>query len=87
MIAERPGPTASTERGTGRRWVLSGTVTAHGKAVPVDVLIDRMPPEENGMRVHARTGHLDRHAFGITGSKGMVGRYLDLHFDMLAERV
>jgi polyisoprenoid-binding protein YceI len=67
-------------------WVLSGTVTAHGTAVPVDVVIDRVTPEGDGMRVHARAAHLDRHAFGITGSKGMVGRYLDLDFDVLAER-
>ena len=67
-------------------WVLSGTVTAHGTAVPVDVVIDRMTPQGDGMRVHARAGHLDRQAFGITGSKGMVGRYLDLDFDVLAER-
>jgi polyisoprenoid-binding protein YceI len=74
-------------REEGDHWVLSGTVTAHGTAVPVDVVIDRVTPEGTGMRVHARAGHLDRHAFGITGSKGMVGRYLDLDFDMVAERV
>jgi polyisoprenoid-binding protein YceI len=73
-------------REDGDHWVLSGTVTAHGTAVPVDVLIDRVTPEAHGMRVHARADHLDRHAFRITGSKGMVGRYLDLDFDMLAER-
>jgi polyisoprenoid-binding protein YceI len=67
-------------------WLLSGTVTAHGTAVTVDVVIDRMVQERNGMRVHARADHLDRQAFGITGSKGFVGRYLDLDFDVLAER-
>jgi hypothetical protein len=49
-------------------------------------MIDRVTPEGSGMRVHARAEHLDRHAFGITGSRGMVGRYLDLDFDLLAER-
>jgi polyisoprenoid-binding protein YceI len=68
-------------------WVLSGTVTAHGTAVPVDVVIDRMTPEGDGMRVLARADHLDRQAFGITGSRGFVGRYLDLDFDVLADRV
>jgi hypothetical protein len=38
------------------------------------------------MRVHASAHHLDRHAFGITGAKGMVGRHLDLDFDVLATR-
>jgi len=68
-------------------WVLSGTVTAHGTAVLVDVVIDRITLESNGMRVHASADHLDRQAFGITGSRGMVGRYLDLDFDVLAERI
>jgi polyisoprenoid-binding protein YceI len=67
-------------------WVLSGTVTAHGTTVPVDVVIDRLTLEDGGMRVHARAEHLDRYAFGITGSKGMVGRHLDLEFDVLARR-
>jgi hypothetical protein len=62
-------------------------VTAHGAAAPVDVAIDRVTPNGNGVRVHARADHLDRHAFGITGSKGMAGRYLDLDVDVLAERV
>jgi polyisoprenoid-binding protein YceI len=69
------------------RWVLSGAVTAHGTTVPVDVVIDQMVPERNGVRVHARADHLDRQAFGITGAKGFVGRYLDLDFDVLTERV
>jgi polyisoprenoid-binding protein YceI len=69
------------------QWVLSGTVTAHGTAVLVDVVIDRMTPERNGMRVHARADRLDRQAFGITGSRGFVGRYLDLDFNVLTELV
>jgi hypothetical protein len=36
------------------------------------------------MRVHARADHLDRHAFGVVKSKGMVGRYLDLDLDVFA---
>jgi hypothetical protein len=67
-------------------WVLSGTVTAHGTAVPVDVVINRMTPEGDGMRVDARADHLDRQASGITGARRMVVRYLDLDFDVLAER-
>ena len=70
----------STEDG----WLVSGTVTAHGHTVPVDVRIDRVVNEGAGIRIHGRAERLDRTAFGITGSRGMVGRYLDLELDVLA---
>lgn len=65
-------------------WLVRGTVTAHGHAVPVDVRIDRLTHEGTGIRVHGRAADLDRTAFGITGSRGMVGRYLDLEVDAFA---
>lgn len=65
-------------------WLVTGTVTAHGRSVPVDLRIDRVTTEGTGVRVHGRAEHLDRTAFGITGSKGMVGRYLDLEVDAFA---
>ena len=67
-------------------WKLSGTVTAHGEVVPVDVLLDEATPEPGGVRLHALAKRLDRYAFGVTGGKGMVGRYLDLDLDVLAVR-
>jgi hypothetical protein len=42
--------------------------------------------EGDGIRLHAHADHLDRCAFGITGSRGMVGRYLDLDLDVFASR-
>ncbi|MBA2558770.1 MAG: YceI family protein [Propionibacteriales bacterium] len=74
-------------RPDGERWVLSGTVTAHGTTVPVEVMIDRVMQEGDGIRLHARAEHLDRYDFGISKSKGMVGRYLDLDFDIFARPV
>jgi polyisoprenoid-binding protein YceI len=68
------------------RWLVSGCVTAHGRTVPVEVVVDDVHPEGDGMRLHAHADRLDRHAFGITGSKGMVGRYLDLHMDVFASK-
>lgn len=64
--------------------VVEGTVTAHGSTVDVEVTVLRAVNEADGLRVQARAEHLDRYAFGITGSKGMVGRYFDLDFDVLA---
>ncbi len=69
---------------TGDGWLVTGTVTAHGHTVPVHVRIDRVTDEDTGIRVHGRAEHLDRTAFGITGSKGMVGRFLDLELDAFA---
>ena len=71
-------------REDGDRWLVSGCVTAHGNTVPVDVVVDDVHPEGDGIRLHAHADRLDRHAFGITGSKGMVGRYLDLDLDVFA---
>jgi polyisoprenoid-binding protein YceI len=84
--ASYPDITFASERvqEAGDRWVVSGTVRAHGEAIPVEVQIDRIAPESNGIRVHGRTAHLDRTALGVTGAKGMVGRYLDLELDVLA---
>jgi polyisoprenoid-binding protein YceI len=65
-------------------WVLDGTVSAHGAKVPTRLVIDSITPVGDGIRVHAQAAHLDRYAFGITGSKGMVGRYLDLELDVHA---
>jgi polyisoprenoid-binding protein YceI len=71
-------------RPDGDRWLVTGRVSAHGESVPVEVTVDRVGPDGDGIRIHAGSAHLDRHAFGITGGKGMVGRYLDLELDVFA---
>ena len=70
----------------GDRWLVAGRVTAHGNTVPVEVVVDDVHPEGDGIRLHAHADHQDRHAFGITGSKGKVGRFLDLDLDVFASR-
>jgi polyisoprenoid-binding protein YceI len=67
--------------------LVTGTVTAHGHTVGVDVRIDGITVEGTGIRLHGRAEHLDRTDFGITGSRGMVGRYLDLELDAFAVTV
>jgi len=73
-------------RQDGDRWLLAGRVTSHGNTVPVELVVMDAHPEGDGIRLHARADRLDRHAFGITGSRGMVGRYLDLDLDVFASR-
>ncbi len=72
-------------RQDGDGWLLSGTVTAHGNQVPVQIRIDRVALDGDRLDVHARAEHLDRYAFGITKAKGMAGRYLDLDLDVVAD--
>jgi polyisoprenoid-binding protein YceI len=85
-VANFPDITFASDslRQTGDALLVTGTVTAHGQTVGVDVRIDRITPEGAGLRLHGRAEHLDRTAFGITGSRGMVGRYLDLELDAFA---
>lgn len=65
-------------------WLASGTLSAHGHTVPVQVRLDRVVQEGDGIRIHGRAEHLDRTAFGITGSRGLVGRHLDIELDVFA---
>ena len=71
-------------RQDGDRWLLPGRVTAHGTTVPVEVVIDRVTLDGQDVRAHGRAEHLDRRAFGVTGGRGFVGRYLDLVLDVVA---
>ncbi len=85
-VAAHPDITFRSEalRRDGDTWRVTGIVTAHGTAVPVEVVVDQMALEAGGVRVHGRANHLDRFAFGVTNGKGMVGRYLDLDLDVFA---
>jgi polyisoprenoid-binding protein YceI len=85
-VAAHPDITFCSEalRRDGDRWRVTGIVTAHGKAVPVEVVVDQVAHQTGGVRVHGRAKHLDRYAFGVTKGKGMVGRYLDLDLDVFA---
>lgn len=65
-------------------WLVLGTVSAHGQTVPVSLHLDRVTAEDTGIRVHGSAARLDRTAFGITGSRGMVGRYLNLEIEAFA---
>jgi polyisoprenoid-binding protein YceI len=70
--------------GDSDRWRMSGIVTAHARSVPVEVVIDRVTRQIEGLRLHGRAAHLDRYAFGVTQGKGMVGRHLDLDLEVVA---
>jgi polyisoprenoid-binding protein YceI len=71
-------------RDQGGNWVVSGVVTAHGTTAPVEVIIDGIDSDDDGLVIRGRVEHIDRLILGVTGSRGMVGRYLNLEVDAVA---
>ena len=71
-------------RRDGDSWVLPGSVTAHGTAVPAEVRLSDAREEAGAARFRA-TARLDRTSFGVTKKKGMVGRTVDLVIEAVAQ--
>ena len=74
-------------RRDGDGWVVPGSVTAHGTAVPAEVRLSDAQLEAGGSgaaRFRA-TARLDRASFGVTKKKGMVGRTVDLIIEAVAQ--
>ena len=71
-------------RRDGDSWVLPGSVTAHGTAVPAEVRLTDAREEAGAARFRA-TARLDRTSFGVTKKKGMAGRTVDLVIEAVAQ--
>ena len=76
--------TGEGARRDGDGWVVPGSVTAHGTAVPAEVRLSDVRDEAGGARFRA-TARLDRTSFGVTKKKGMVGRTVDLVIEAVAQ--
>lgn len=61
---------------------LTGTLTAHGVTRPITLPIERTGMSPGSFTAHADT-RVDRTEFGVTASRGMAGRYLDISIDIL----
>jgi polyisoprenoid-binding protein YceI len=70
-------------RHDGGEWVVSGSVTAHGIAQPVEVRVTDARMEAGVARFRA-TARLDRADFGVTKKKGLVGRTVHLAIEAVA---
>src|SRR6185437_2447801 len=71
-------------RRDGDDWVVPGSVTAHGTAVPAEIRLSDARQEDGEARFRA-TARLDRTSFGVTKKKGMVGRTVDLVIEAVAQ--
>jgi polyisoprenoid-binding protein YceI len=65
---------------------VEGTLTAHGVHQTVPVEVGSVSVVDGRLLVEA-TARVDRYAFGVTGKRGMAGRYLQLTFHVVADRV
>ena len=85
-VEQHPDITFASDRmqATREGWLVAGVVTAHGRSVPVEVRVDRITTHASEVHAHGRAQDLDRTAFGVTGSRGMVGRYFNLELDVVA---
>ncbi|WP_049576444.1 YceI family protein [Streptomyces sp. SBT349] len=64
---------------------LTGTLTACGMSRPVTLEIERSDVAPDVLTARA-TARVDRTAFGVTASRGMAGRHLDLTLDIRCAR-
>jgi len=78
--------TGQGARRDGDGWVVPGSVTAHGTAVPAEVRLGDVRLEAGGVRFQV-TARLDRTSFGVTKKKGTVGRTVDVVIEAVAQPV
>ena len=76
--------TGQGARRDGDGWVVPGSMTAHGTAVPAEIRLGDVRPGDGETRFLA-TVRLDRASFGVTRKKGMVGRTVDVTIEAVAQ--
>ncbi len=67
----------------GARWLVPGSVTAHGVTVPATLTMDDIRADDGAVRFHA-VATLDRTKFGVTNKKGMVGAAVAVTIEAVA---
>jgi polyisoprenoid-binding protein YceI len=67
------------------RLVLHGFLSVRDVKRPVELDISKIESTKAGLRVVAVT-RVDRYAFGLTKSKGLASRHLDIELDVVAGR-
>jgi polyisoprenoid-binding protein YceI len=66
-------------------WVLAGELEVRGVSRPVTLVIESVEATGAGFRAQAAT-RIDRYAFGVTETKGMAARHLDISLTAVALR-
>lgn len=77
--------TAEQPRESEGGWVLPGTLSVREVASPIRLDVQQLSADAEGLRTRASV-RIDRTEFGVTASRGMTGRYLDMVLDIVAAR-
>lgn len=67
-------------------WELDGSLTVRGRFAPVSLRVTSVEATTDGLR-GAATARIDRYAHGVNTGRGVVGRFLDVTFEVRATRV
>lgn len=67
----------------GDRWVVDGTLSAHGVAAPLRITVDEVDAAAGELTLHA-SARADRCAHGITAGRGLAGRRLAIDITAVA---
>ena len=82
-VARHPVITFTSERIDGTE--LAGTLTVRGVTRPVSLSIEQSTVSPRSFTVRATT-RIDRTEFGVTGYRGLAGRYLELSVEVQCVR-
>jgi polyisoprenoid-binding protein YceI len=69
----------------GGRWVVHGDLTVRATTRPAEITVEHVEITDGGLRARA-TALIDRYAFGLTESRAVTARYLNLILDVTATR-
>ena len=67
----------------GDRWILRGTVIAHGTPAPAELTVTEIAFDGTDLALHGATS-IDRYAHGVVAGKGMAGRHLAIELHVVA---
>ena len=70
-----------TDRGA---WTLNGVLTVREVAAPLTLSVTDVSSDATGVTIRA-TGRIDRYAHGVTATKGLTGRFLELELEVHAQ--
>jgi polyisoprenoid-binding protein YceI len=68
---------------TGDSWTVPGALTVRGVSADLELTVTDLHEVPGGLALVA-TGSIDRYAHGITGAKGLAGRYLEVTISAVA---
>lgn len=88
-VAEFPDITVDAESAAqvDGSWVAPATITARGGTAPATITLDAVDTTDSGEVTLRGSVRVDRYSHGITASKGLAGRWMDLTITATGTRI